>query len=167
MTTNQVLRFFQFELSRHGPHEKAGHDRLANVHRIEHAAEARIRYSVSSLQAHDRLVAPYQLASRVGVASTDASDDFRERRFLGHRRWVRVKAASPVYTSGGTSRLTPLYTWQWSQIQLNLLLDPSLGPCQAIVSPPLGGGVAKSGYIVHCGYSRTGDIFRVEKCVSR
>jgi hypothetical protein len=71
-------------LPRGGADEEAGHHRLADIHRIEHADQAGVLELEPNLPAHQRLVAAHQLSGGPIVAGADPSNQLGNRSFIGH-----------------------------------------------------------------------------------
>src|SRR5208283_5089681 len=74
----------QLVLPERGADEEAGHDRLADVHRVEHTAEPRVNQPDPRRAADHRLVPPDQLGRCLRVPRANALDQNLERVWLRH-----------------------------------------------------------------------------------
>ena len=84
--SDELFRLLQVVLAGDGADEKAGQNRLTDVHRVEDAAQALVLHAQPDAhpRANDRLIAPHQLLRRLGVAGSDAADQVGGVVALGH-----------------------------------------------------------------------------------
>ena len=85
----ELGRLIQVVLPRRRAHEEAGQHRLADIHRIEDPAQARIAQVQPNFQADRRLVAAHQLGRRLPVAGANVPQEPGKRASLRVARWVR------------------------------------------------------------------------------